>query len=176
MPTLGNKPSTWSTFSFSQLNTENVVTGPLVTMPSPGGTVTDMGIYVSGYSGSVAVQAAIWNSAGQLVFATNQVTVPAGTAAVGGQAWQTFTGLSYWLAPGNYYLGWWRAPGGTSEWSLTAGTYYTGATPGSSGAGSLPTMTTQSGDPGAYLDYTSTTYPYNQIAPYWIIRWNAHPH
>ncbi len=176
MPTLGNQPSSWNTYSFSQLNTDNVVTGPLVTMPAPGGSVTEIGVYVEGYSGSVTIQGCLWNSNGGLVYSTTQVVVPIGSQSPGGQAWTTWTVSNFWIPAGNYYIGWWRNPGETSLWSLTTGTYYTGATPGSNGAGGLPAMTSTSGNPGAYLTYNSGNYPNNQIVPYWIIRWNAHPH
>ena len=176
MPTLGNDPSSFSTFVYSELNTENVVTGPTVTMPAPGGNVTEIGVYVNGYTGTVKVQGAIWGSNGLLLYATPPTTAPQGSATVGGQSWITWSVSNLWLSPGPYYIGWWRDPNASSVWSLTSGTYYTGATPGSSGAGNLPTMSSQSGDPGAYLVYSSGVYPYNQFIPYWIIRWNAHPH
>ena len=176
MPTLGNDPASFNTYVYSLSNTENVVVGPLVTMPAPGGSVTELGVYVNGYSGTVKAQGAIWTSTGSLVYATPQATAPQGNPSVGGQSWMTWSVTNLWLGAGSYYIGWWRAPGGSSIWSLTSGTYYTGATPGSNGAGNLPTMSSQSGDPGAYLVYSSTFYPHNQFVPYWIIRWNAHPH
>lgn len=90
------------------VNTYNQSASPL-TFPS-NCAVTQLKVYASGYYASVSTRLALWNAGGSVKVQSSTFTMASGTASVGGQAWQTRSVTSTYLASGTYWVGLYRNP------------------------------------------------------------------
>ena len=120
----------------------------------PGGIATDMYIYVGGYGMTASASFCIWDSGGTLVWSS-------ASGGIGnGETWVHFSVPNVYLAPGNYYLGFYAANGQNVQWQFEAAG--SGGVDGRSGL-SGPSAATGGGDEyggkgygamGVYVVYT----------------------
>lgn len=156
MAQFGSHPSTWSSFQFSGLNTQNIGAQP-ETMPAPGGWITSLSCFFGGDGASVNAQLGVWDATGVLLGSTAAFLAASGSHAAGGQVWQVQALSAPLWVPGGMavLLGWWRDPAGSSVWSSAGGSGYDLATlTPSSVIGNTGALSAQAGVIGAYADYT----------------------
>jgi hypothetical protein len=125
-------------------------------MPAGGGIVTDINVYCAGFGGAVTGQLLIWDSSGNIIWQSGNLTLPGGSATIHGQSWVHASIPSVYLPAANYVLGFWSS--GNVVWTFEG----TGGATGRSGLAS-PGTATGGGDEysgagygrlGAYVVYT----------------------
>lgn len=127
----------------------------------PQGQVSFLDVYMAGSGGTCRTILCLWNSSGVLIAQTAQFSAGAGSGGVNGQSLrrQAISGGPIQIAGGTYYVGFWRNPADTAEWSYNAGTGI--IRPQAPGAGvanvsspsNLNTGSLTSGQMTAYLEW-----------------------
>lgn len=155
MSVIGSQPgfNSWAWYGGGAAN--QVAAGPF-TMPVAG-WVTSVSFYANSNSGTTNFTGVVWDSSGNVLGTTTTNGIGSGSESVNGQSWINL-GCGFYLPAGKqFYVGWWRTPGGSMLYSTGAGTSYLGANkPSSAGAlGGLSGI----GAVGAYLTYTAIPAP-----------------
>lgn len=160
MSTLGNTGTPSQTFSFYGSNVSNNL-GIAVTMPSPGGTITDLSAYFAGHGGTITARLCVWDTSGNLLAQTGDISVGAGTGGAGGQSFHSASLTSSYFVPSGtqVVIGFWRHANQSDEWTeQNGGTEYQ-ATQGSNSAPSNVSWSTTGGQPSIYATYTALAAP-----------------
>jgi hypothetical protein len=113
MATLGNSTAPLTGYFYDDTGNSQYMSGAYQ-MPTGGGYVTDVYVYVNGDGSSTTGQLCIWDWGGALMWNSGNMTFPAGPRTVGGQSWQHVSGLNVWLpysSNGGYGIGFWAAGG-----------------------------------------------------------------
>lgn len=88
----------------------------------PAGIVTALDVYMDGSGGTCRTILCLWNSSGTLLAQTAQFTASAGSGGVNGQTLHHATLTAPLLiSAGSYYVGFWRNPADSAEWSYQSG-------------------------------------------------------
>ena len=155
MPTFGQNPGSFNSFSFSGLNNLNQVGTSLQSMPATG-TIYSVSAYFGGDGASVTAQRLIWDSSGNILAQTASFSAPSGSHSSGGQSLQTQNlSTPLYLASGTQvYIGFWRAPSGGAVWSFNTA------------SGTWNDDTNTSGSPGSFTGLTSNTGQLQALATY----------
>lgn len=133
-----------------------------VTMPAGGGTITSVSAYFAGHGGTITARVCIWDSSGNLLAQSSDMSVTAGSGGITGQAFQTGNvgGSSGYLASSGQVLriGLWVHENQAWEWTENAGGTEYQATDNSNTAPVTPTtFTSVTGTPSIYATYSATT-------------------
>lgn len=131
-----------------------------VTMPTAG-VITNVTAYVGGHGAAITGRVVIWDSSGNVLAQSGDLTFPQGSGGIGGQGWVTGTvgGANGYSATTNQVLrlGWWVHENEQWEWTedtLASGEYQ--ATDNSNTAPVTPTtFTNTNGKPGIYATYST---------------------
>lgn len=152
MATIGNLPS------FSGSESYGISTPPYQVAEFvgawPGGTISQVSVYVGGWQAACNMQLCIWDSGGALLWSSGVISVPqaSGTGS-GQQAWVNWTGtLNLAAQAGGIFIGVWRDPAARFVYSRDGSSSYTKGN--NSSAGSLNSTGTSTGTLGAYANYT----------------------
>lgn len=159
MPTFGSNPGSFNNFMFTLLNNQNQV-ATLAAAPATG-TVSQVSVYMAGQGGPVSMQGCVWDAAGNLIGVSGMGAVGAGSDTSGGQFLVTVNVNCQIVSGLNYYIGFWRDPSAGAVWSFLggSGTFYTSTTPGSSSAGFLSGLTSNTGQIQAFATYGTAPAP-----------------
>lgn len=79
-------------------------------MTLPACAITHLTVYASGYGANVLTKLAIWVNGGGVVGQSGTFTMGAGSASIGGQAWQTVECRTGAIGSGSYFIGLYRNP------------------------------------------------------------------
>lgn len=132
----------------------------------PGGTITDLWVYMGGYGGSTTGEVCLWVG-NTLQYSSGSISIPAGSNAINGQGWLHISGLNIYVAAGNDLgLGVWAVGSVIWTYDQSGGTVYyeSGLSGGPTGAGS-PTGTRPGGPLFAYVTYTPSQLYVNTGTP-----------
>lgn len=103
-----NGSGTPPSYRWYGVNNKNQCASPL-TFPS-NCAVTKLLVYAEGYYSTVSTRLALWNAGSSVKVQSSTWTMSAGTASVGGQAWQERSVTSTYLSAGTYWVGLYRNP------------------------------------------------------------------
>ena len=168
MATVGDTSAPGGGYYYYLTNASNVM-AIQVTMPQSG-TITALSAYFAGRTGggSVTARLCIWDTSGNLLAQTGDITVAAGSGTVGGQSWQTGTLTTPYVAANGQTLriGWWRRASQSDEWTEnTGGTEYQATDSSNTAPPSSESFTSTSGSPGIYAIYTPSQAYVNTGTP-----------
>lgn len=153
MAQIGSQPSSWSTFQFSGLNTNNQVGMGTFAMPEAG-RINQLSCFFGGHTAAVTARLVLWDSSGNIVAQSGSFSAAKGSGGTGGQAWQTQAIPDVLASSGAaYYVGFWRDPAKDAEWSIAAGGTWRENTNTSGSPGAFTGLTSNSGGVGAYATY-----------------------
>lgn len=155
MPTFGQNPGSFNSFSFSGLNNLNQVGTSLQSMPATG-TIYSVSCFFGGDGSAVNARLVIWDSSGNILAQTATFSAPSGSRSSGGQSLQTqnLTSPLFLSSGSQVFLGFWRDPAGGAVWSFNT----------SSGAWNENTNT--SGSPGPFTGLSSNGGQLQAFATY----------
>jgi hypothetical protein len=156
MATVGNTGTPSQTYGQYGLNASNVM-AIQVTMPQAG-QITSLSAYFAGKSGggNITARLCIWDTSGNLLAQTGDMTVGAGSGGIGGQSFHTANLSSPYNASSgqNLRIGWWRHASQSDEWTENNGGTEYQATDSSNSAPGNETFSSVSGTPSIYATYT----------------------
>jgi len=167
MPNYGNTGTPSQTYSYTQFGTSNELAINLASFPASGGVISSVSGYIAGKSGSATLRAVIMDSSGNVLAQSGSVSSASGSGGVGGQRWTTIS-ISYTFLPNaNLYIGFWRDPSTSFEWTeQNGGTEYFANTGGS--VGNVLTASghySASGSPAFYVTYSVPAPSISGISP-----------
>lgn len=137
MPWAYNYSGPSPSYTWTALNTLNQGCA-VINIPSTF-AIRQISCLAGGYGGSVLTRLAVWSVGGGVITQSPTFTMPAGSASVGGQSWQTQNVSTGALGAGNYWVGLYRNPTGGHVWGTA-----------SSGTGTQYRRTNTSGFPNIY--------------------------
>ena len=180
MPTVGRTTTTGNT-NWNQ-NTGSCNQEALkVTMPEAG-LIQTLHVYFSGNGATLTGQLVLWNSSGAIVAQTGNITISSGTTGINGQAWQVANLITPYMASSGQvlYIGFWRDPAATANYSWINSGGIISPAPGSGQAnvaspGTLAIGSTSTGQLSAYADYVKGGLGFASAGvfhKYALKRWN----
>lgn len=181
MPTVGRTTTTGNNQWNSNTGSNNQI-GSKFTMPETG-LIQALHVYVSGNGGTITGQLVLWDSSGNILGQTGNITFSSGTTGINGQAMQSASLLtSVHVASGAIiYIGFWRASASTANYSWINSGGIIAPNPGGTQAnvaspGALAIGSTATGQLTAWADYVKGGLGYyNGTAwnKYALKRWNG---
>lgn len=153
MPTVGNTNLPNGSWWFYGSGNSNMLAIKL-TMPETG-LITSITGYFAGHGQTINPRMVIWDTSGNVLAQSGQLTVGSGGASIDSQGWQTGS-VSLVLTGGTqFYIGFWRPSNQSQEWTENnSGTEYQFTDSSNSTVPHISSWNSTSGTPSFYATYT----------------------
>lgn len=185
MPTAGRN-NTSDNNQWNENTGSNNQIGSLFVMPATG-LITTLHVYVSGVGSTVRGRLALWDSSGNVLGQTGDITLANGGTGINGQAWASGDLLTPQVVSNgaSIYIGFWRLASGTVaySWANSGGGFGgvirpapSGSVGNVSGVTNLSIGTGTTGQLSAYADYVQGGLGWasgGSFSKYALKRWNA---
>lgn len=175
MPTVGRTVTTGNNQWNQNTGSQNQI-GSQFSMPETG-LIQTLHVYVSGNGGTITGQLVLWDSSGNILGQTGNITFSSGSTGINGQALQSADLLTPVVVSSGatIYIGFWRASASTANYSWINSGGIISPNPSASTAnvaspGTLAIGSTGTGQLTAYADYVKGGLGY-----YSGTAWVKHP-
>ena len=160
MATIGYTTTPSAVYGSYQLNTNNTLVAK-VTMPQAG-RITSITCYVAAHvgSGNTTARFCVWDSSGNLLAQSGDITLTPGNGLRGGQSYHTANLTTPYVAANGQvlFIGVWRHWNQSHEWTEDSNANVEYSMTGGDGSNTVPpaseTFTSANGNPGIYATYT----------------------
>jgi len=160
MATVGYTTTPSGSYNNYQVNINNLLVSK-VTMPQAG-QITSISCYIAAHvgSGNTTARFCVWDSNGNLLAQSADITLTPGTGSIGGQSWVTANLTSAYNASNGQvlFIGAWRHWNQSHEWTEDSNANVEYSVTGGDGSNTVPpaseSFTSAGGNPGIYATYT----------------------